>query len=74
MDHIAEALDKKRRISIITDKAVRQLSLADERSRKAGLLGADEAGLFTPSPPSSSFAFEGQGVKFPVTSRSAACP
>jgi hypothetical protein len=46
MDRIAEALDKKRRISIITDKAVRQLSLADERSRKAGLLGADEAGLF----------------------------
>jgi len=50
MDQIAEALDKKRRISIITDKAVRHLSLADERSRKAGLLGADKAGLFNPSP------------------------
>jgi hypothetical protein len=46
MDRVAEELDKKRRISIITDEAVRQLSLADERSRKAGLLGADEAGLF----------------------------
>ena len=58
MDRIAEALDKKRRISIITDKAVRQLSLADERSRKAGLLGADEAGLFNPSPSVFSLAFE----------------
>ena len=46
MDHIADALDKKRRISIISEKAVRQLSLTDERSRRAGLLGADEAGLF----------------------------
>jgi hypothetical protein len=46
MDQIAEALDRKRRISIITDETVRQLSLADERSRRAGLLGADEAGLF----------------------------
>jgi hypothetical protein len=46
MDHIAEALDRVRRISIITNKTVRQLSLADERSRRAGLLGADEAGLF----------------------------
>jgi hypothetical protein len=46
MDHIAEALDRKRRISILTDRAVRHLSLADERSRRAGLLGADEAGLF----------------------------
>jgi hypothetical protein len=53
LDQIAESLDKKRRISVITDEAVRQLSLADERSRKAGLLGADEAGLFNPSPPSS---------------------
>jgi len=61
MDRIAVALDKKRRISIITDKAVRQLSLADERSRKAGLLGADEAGLFTPSPPSSPLLSKGKG-------------
>jgi hypothetical protein len=50
MDQIAEALDKKRRIAVVTDEAVRQLSLVDERSRKAGLLGADEAGLFTPPP------------------------
>jgi hypothetical protein len=46
LDQIAESLDKKHRISVITDEAVSQLSLADERSRKAGLLGADEAGLF----------------------------
>jgi hypothetical protein len=50
MDHIAEALDRVRRISIIPDGAVRWLSLVDERSRKAGLMGADEAGLFNPSP------------------------
>ncbi|MGE5842846.1 MAG: hypothetical protein ACM335_11235 [Deltaproteobacteria bacterium] len=48
MDHLAEALDKKRRIPIITEQAVRRLSLVDERSRKAGLLGADESGLFRP--------------------------
>lgn len=46
LDHIAESLDRKRRISIISDEAVRRLCLVDERSRKAGLLGADEAGLF----------------------------
>jgi hypothetical protein len=60
MDRIAEALDKKRRISIIMDKAVRQLSFADERSRKAGLLGADEAGLFNPSPLSSPLLSNGE--------------
>jgi hypothetical protein len=60
MDQIAESLDRKRRISIITDKALRHLSLADERSRKAGLLGADEAGLFTPSPPSSPLLSKGK--------------
>ena len=46
LDQIAESLDKKRRISVITDEAARHLSLADERTRKAGLFGADEAGLF----------------------------
>lgn len=50
MDRIADALDRKRRVSILSDNAVRQLSLADERSRKAGLLGADAAGLFRPGP------------------------
>jgi len=50
MDQIAEALDRKRRVSIIADETVRHLSLTDERSRKAGLLGADEAGLFAPPP------------------------
>jgi len=50
MDQIAEALDRKRRISIITDEAVNRLSLVDERSRRAGLLGADAAGLFNASP------------------------
>ena len=61
LNQIAESLDKKRRISVITDEAVRQLSLADERSRKAGLLGADEAGLFNPSPLSSPFRGEERG-------------
>ena len=64
MDHIAEALDRKRRISIITDKAARQLALVDERSRKAGLLGADEAGLFTPSPQSSPLRSNGKAPIF----------
>ena len=46
LERIAEALDRKRRVPVITEKAARQLSLVDERSRKAGLIGADEAGLF----------------------------
>ncbi|MCU0596283.1 MAG: hypothetical protein MUC98_12600 [Desulfobacterota bacterium] len=50
MDRIAGALDRKRRVSLLTDEAVRHLSLTDERSRRAGLLGADEAGLFRPGP------------------------
>jgi hypothetical protein len=48
MDQIAEALDRTRRIPLINEEAVRHLSLLDERSRRAGLLGADEAGLFKP--------------------------
>ena len=64
MDLIAEGLDRKRRVSIITHQAVRQLSLADERSRKAGLLGADKAGLFNPSPPSSPLLSKGRGNAF----------
>jgi hypothetical protein len=53
MDQIAEALDRTRRIPVITGAVVRHLSLVDERSRRAGLLGADEAGLFKPPPLSS---------------------
>jgi hypothetical protein len=48
MDQIAEALDRTRKIPVIKDAAVRHLALVDERSRRAGLLGADEAGLFKP--------------------------
>jgi hypothetical protein len=46
MDQIADALDKRRRIPVITEEAARQLARVDERSRLAGLLGADKAGLF----------------------------
>jgi len=50
MDHMAEALDRKRKISVVTDETVHQLSPVDERSRKAGLLGADTAGLYYAPP------------------------
>ena len=46
MDEMAAALDRKRRVAVITETAVRRLSRVDERSLKAGLLGADAAGLF----------------------------
>jgi hypothetical protein len=45
---IADRLDEIRRIFILTDAMVAGLSPVDERSCKAGLLGANEAGLYRP--------------------------
>ena len=46
MDLIADALDTGRKYPVLTPAQVRALTVADELSVKAGLLGADHAGLF----------------------------
>jgi hypothetical protein len=48
LERIAERIDHVRRFSLLTDEMAAQLSLVDDRSYWAGLLGADDAGLFKP--------------------------
>ncbi len=45
---IAQKLDRTRRVRVLTRKMVRNLSLLDSRAYQAGLMGADEKGLFRP--------------------------
>lgn len=51
MDAIGERLDEIQKIRPLTPAMIRNLSFADERSVKAGLLGAKAAGLFKPTKP-----------------------
>jgi len=46
---IAEKQDRTRRVRVLTPKKVRGLSLLDPRTYQAGLMGADEKGLFRPA-------------------------
>ena len=46
LDALADGMDRYRIAPIITDEMAAGLSLADERSLKAGLIGANPAGLF----------------------------
>ncbi len=48
LERIAERIDQMPRVSLITDDMAAQLSPVDDRSYRAGLLGADDAGLFKP--------------------------
>jgi hypothetical protein len=48
LERIAQRIDRISRFSLLTDEMVVQLSLVDDRSYRAGLLGADDAGLFKP--------------------------
>jgi hypothetical protein len=48
MDLISQRLDKSRRVQILTRAMVARLSLVDDRSSKAGLRGANRAGLSVP--------------------------
>ncbi len=48
LERIAEWIDRIPRFSLLTDEMAAQLSLVDERSYRAGLLGADDTGLFKP--------------------------
>lgn len=48
LEAIALRLDRTRKVRLLTPAQVRSLSLLDERSYQAGLLGANAAGLFKP--------------------------
>lgn len=48
MERISLRLDNSRRVSLLTRRMVAGLSLVDERSCRAGLVGANETGLFRP--------------------------
>jgi len=49
LEGIAQRLDEIRRVTVVTSTMIAGLSLVDERSYQAGLLGANEAGLHRPS-------------------------
>lgn len=49
LDRIADRLDEIRRVHVLTEAMVADLSPVDERSLQAGLQGANEAGLWKPS-------------------------
>jgi hypothetical protein len=51
MDAIGERLDEIRKFKPLTPAMIRNLSFADERSVKAGLMGAKVSGLFKPTTP-----------------------
>ena len=48
LELISQRLDAIRRVSIATPPMIARLSRVDERSRRAGLIGANEAGLYRP--------------------------
>ncbi len=46
---IEQRVHKMRRVSVLTETMIAGLSLVDERSYQAGLLGVNEAGLYKPA-------------------------
>jgi hypothetical protein len=49
LEGIAQRLDEMRRVPVMTATMIAGLSLVDERSYQAGLLGVNEAGLYRPA-------------------------
>jgi len=49
LERIAKRLDRVRKIPLLAQPMISNLSLVDERSYQTGLIGADEAGLFKPA-------------------------
>jgi len=49
LEAILQRLNKIRRVPVLTETMIAGLSLVDERSYQAGLLGVNEAGLYKPS-------------------------
>jgi len=48
LERIGERLDEIRKVRLLTRRMIANLSLVDERSYQAGLLGADKTGLYKP--------------------------
>ncbi len=48
LELIAQRLDEISRVSLLTERMIASLTRVDERSCQAGLVGADEAGLYKP--------------------------
>ena len=48
LERIGARLDEIRKVRLLTRRMIANLSLVDERSYQAGLLGADKAGLYKP--------------------------
>jgi hypothetical protein len=48
LERVGERLDEIRKVSLLTRRMIAGLSLVDELSYKAGLLGANKAGLYRP--------------------------
>jgi hypothetical protein len=51
LEGIAQRLDEIRKVPVMTPAMIAGLSLVDERSYRAGLLGVNKAGLYRPSGP-----------------------
>jgi hypothetical protein len=49
LERIAQGLDRMRKVPVLTQPMISALSLVDERSYRAGLMGANEAGLYKPT-------------------------
>jgi hypothetical protein len=49
LEHISRRLDRIRKVPVLTQPMISALSLVDERSYQAGLVGANEAGLYRPA-------------------------
>src|SRR4030043_37242 len=49
LEHIAQKLDRIRRVLVLTEPRFSPLSLVDERSYQAGLVGGKEAGFYKPT-------------------------
>jgi hypothetical protein len=48
LDRIADRLDEIRRVPLLTEDMIAELSPVDPRTLEAGLKGANEAGLWKP--------------------------
>jgi hypothetical protein len=51
MDSVANRLDQRRRIPLVSPAMIKRLSPMDKRSFDAGFMGSDWAGLYNPSQP-----------------------
>ncbi|MDF1589954.1 MAG: hypothetical protein P1P89_00460 [Desulfobacterales bacterium] len=49
LEQIAQRLDRIGRVSLLSEEMIKNLSPVDKRSWQAGLLGANEAGLYQPT-------------------------